>query len=82
MRTGRARENAAEHKVWSRSNWDRFRPYSTGGVYLNYLGDGRNEALVRAAFGPNYERLVKMKTKYDPINRFRLNQNIRPERTD
>ena len=37
---------------------------STGGVYLNYLGDDRNEALVRAAFGANYERLAAVKGKY------------------
>ena len=75
-------ENAAEQRGWSRSNWDRLQPYSTGGVYLNYLGDGRNEALVRAAFGSNYQRLVEIKTKHDPKNRFRLNQNIHPGRTD
>jgi hypothetical protein len=34
---------------------------------------------VRAAFGPNYDRLVSVKTAYDPRNMFRLNQNIRPQ---
>jgi FAD/FMN-containing dehydrogenase len=72
------REKVEDHKAWSRSSWDRLRPYSTGGVYLNYLGDARNDELVRAAFGANYERLAEVKGKYDPANRFRLNQNIRP----
>jgi FAD/FMN-containing dehydrogenase len=75
------KEKVEDHKAWSRSSWDRLRPYSTGGVYLNYLGDDRNEALVRAAFGANYERLAAVKSKYDPANRFRLNQNIRPSLT-
>lgn len=75
------KEKVEDHKAWSRSSWDRLRPYSTGGVYLNYLGDDRNEVLVRAAFGANYERLAAVKGKYDPANRFRLNQNIRPSVT-
>ena len=47
------------------------------GAYVNYLGD-EGEARVRAAYGDNYERLVAIKTKYDPTNCFRLNQNIEP----
>ena len=33
---------------------------------------------MRASFGSNYERLVDIKTAYDPTNVFRLNQNIEP----
>jgi FAD/FMN-containing dehydrogenase len=45
--------------------------------YVNFLGDEGME-LVRAAYGPNYQRLVALKTKYDPENVFHLNQNIKP----
>ena len=53
------------------------RPFSTGGVYANNLGD-EGEDRVYAAYGENYSRLVALKNKYDPSNIFRLNQNIRP----
>ena len=53
--------------------------YSHGGSYLNFAGLGEEgEALVKAAYGPNYERLVALKNKYDPTNLFHLNQNIKP----
>jgi len=50
---------------------------SANGVYVNYLGD-EGDARVRTAYGPNYERLVALKEKYDPTNFFRVNQNIKP----
>ncbi|MCX2728471.1 BBE domain-containing protein [Thermomicrobium sp. 4228-Ro] len=46
-------------------------------VYVNELGDEGNER-VRAAYGPNYERLSQLKRRYDPNNLFRLSQNILP----
>ncbi|KRQ11137.1 FAD-linked oxidase [Bradyrhizobium pachyrhizi] len=62
---------------WARELWSAVRPYSTGGVYANNLGD-EGEDRVRDAYGENYARLVALKNKYDPTNFFRLNQNIRP----
>ncbi|WP_439393814.1 BBE domain-containing protein [Bradyrhizobium sp. PMVTL-01] len=62
---------------WARELWSAVRPYSTGGVYANNLGD-EGEDRIRDAYGENYQRLAALKTKYDPTNFFRLNQNIKP----
>jgi len=64
-----------------RDAWNRVLPYSTGPVYLNYLGQDERDAddLIGATFGPNYDRLVTVKTRVDPTNLFRLNQNIKPK---
>ena len=48
------------------------------GAYVNFLGDEGAER-VRAAYPPpTWERLVAIKTRYDPQNLFRLNQNVPP----
>jgi FAD/FMN-containing dehydrogenase len=62
---------------WARSLWEAMRPFSSGGVYVNNLGD-EGEDRVLAAYGLNYERLAQLKTRFDPGNLFRGNQNIRP----
>jgi hypothetical protein len=64
--------------AWTRELWEAVRPYSTGRVYVNFLGD-EGQDRVRAAYGEvKYERLRALKRGYDPTNFFRLNQNIRP----
>jgi FAD/FMN-containing dehydrogenase len=65
------------HIRWARNLWDAMRPFSTGGVYANNLGEEGVDR-VRAAYGENYPRLAALKSKYDPTNFFRLNQNVRP----
>jgi FAD/FMN-containing dehydrogenase len=75
-------ENPAEderHIAWARAFWEAMRPFSSGGVYANSLGE-EGEERVRAAYGANYARLAAVKAKYDPDNLFRLNQNIKPAR--
>jgi FAD/FMN-containing dehydrogenase len=62
---------------WARDVWNAVRPFSTGGVYANNLGDEGDDR-VRAAYGENHARLAALKARYDPSNFFRLNQNIRP----
>ena len=68
---------ANAHIEWSRQTWEAMVPFSTGGEYINNLGDVSEER-VRAAVGQNYDRLVALKNKYDPTNFFRLNANITP----
>jgi hypothetical protein len=65
---------------WSRKSWQSMREQGTGGMYLNFSGFGEErDALVRAGHGANYDRLVELKTKYDPGNLFRVNSNIAPK---
>jgi hypothetical protein len=48
------------------------------GVYVNFLGGDEDPGRVREAFGLIYDRLVNVKTTYDPGNVFHVNQNIAP----
>jgi FAD/FMN-containing dehydrogenase len=69
---------------WARGFWEAMQPFSTGGVYVNYLGQEVDEGAerVKAAYGPEkYARLQALKNTYDPTNLFRLNQNIKPTTT-
>jgi FAD/FMN-containing dehydrogenase len=59
------------------------RRFGPGGLYLNFAGFGEEkEALVRAGYGANYDRLATLKAQYDPNNLFRMNQNIVPMAAD
>jgi len=54
------------------------KPWASGAVYLNFLGD-EGQARIEAGFGAGkYERLRQLKTTWDPANVFRHNQNIPP----
>ena len=69
------------HESENRETAGAFAPFSTGGVYVNFLGN-EGSGRVRAAYGDaKFERLAKLKQTYDPENLFRLNQNIPPART-
>jgi hypothetical protein len=65
---------------WSRAFWGDMKHHSDGRACLNFAGFGEEgEELVRTSYGAaNYDRLVELKTQYDPGNLFRLNQNIKP----
>ena len=64
--------------AWTRETFSALRPHFGTGRWLNYLGDDQANDAIRAAYGPNYDRLVEVKRKYDPDNVFHLNHNIVP----
>jgi FAD/FMN-containing dehydrogenase len=68
--------DATPHVAWADAFFEAMRPFSTGGSYLNFLGDEGDER-IRGAFSPSgYARLAAIKHTYDPTNFFRVNQNI------
>jgi FAD/FMN-containing dehydrogenase len=70
---------ADRHVQWARDFWEAIKPYSAGGVYVNFISEDEGEDRVKAAYGSElYARLAALKAKYDPTNFFRLNQNIKP----
>lgn len=62
---------------WAQEFHEALAPYATGGEYLNNQSND-DAARVEAAYGDNYNRLVEIKTEWDPENLFHLNQNIEP----
>ncbi len=63
--------------AWARAFFDAAAPFALGSVYVNFMTQEEG-GRVADAYGPNYERLVAVKNRYDPHNLFRHNQNIRP----
>src|SRR2546425_3275581 len=67
--------------AWTRGLWHAMEPFASGGVYVNYLGEERDEGAerVRAAYDPEkYEPLARLQRQYDPEDRFRIYQNTPP----
>jgi len=62
---------------WVRNVFKVLRPAMTPGVYVNFMS-GDEDDRVPEAYRERWERLVAIKSHYDPNNLFRLNQNIRP----
>jgi len=63
--------------AWARDFFKASAPFASSGVYVNFLTADEIDR-VRSAFGPNYDRLARVKRKYDPDNLFCMNQNIAP----
>jgi FAD/FMN-containing dehydrogenase len=73
-------EPASKERIsaWARDYWSELHPYSAGGAYVNFMME-EGEDRIRATYGKNYDRLAKIKKRYDPTNLFRVNQNIKPK---
>jgi FAD/FMN-containing dehydrogenase len=71
-------DDGARHMAWTRQLWSRIEPF-TRGFYSN---DGDPEAYtpgsIQSNFRGNYDRMVDVKTRFDPTNLFRLNPNVAP----
>jgi FAD/FMN-containing dehydrogenase len=67
-----------ENIAWTRETHRALSPHLDEGRWLNYLADDEGGDAVRAAYGPNYERLLDVKRRYDPENVFHHNHNIDP----
>jgi FAD/FMN-containing dehydrogenase len=63
--------------AWARAFFDAAAPFALGSVYVNFMTQ-EEAGRVADAYGPNYERLIAVKSRYDPHNLFCHNQNIRP----
>ena len=71
--------NKEKITTWTKSYFDAVHPFSTGGGYVNFMMADEGIDRVKATYGDNYQRLVDVKTKFDPKNLFRVNQNIKPK---
>jgi FAD/FMN-containing dehydrogenase len=69
--------NADLIKQWAIEYWEALHPQSSGGAYVNFMMDEGTER-VQATYRDNFDRLARVKAKYDPTNLFRVNQNIPP----
>jgi FAD/FMN-containing dehydrogenase len=67
-----------KNKTWTRDTHAAFSEHLVERRWLNYLTDDQGASAVRGAYGPNWDRLVRVKARVDPENVFHRNQNIPP----
>ena len=53
-------------------------PFNLEGAYVNFMMDDEQSERIQATYGENFARLALVKSKYDPENLFRVNQNVQP----
>lgn len=69
---------ADDLRRWGRRYWETVHPFNLGGGYVNFMMDDEADNRLEDTYGKNHARLVKVKSRYDPQNLFRVNQNIEP----
>lgn len=69
--------NSEQIRRWSVDYFEALHPHSAGGAYVNMMMDEGQER-VRASYRDNYDRLARIKARYDPGNLFCVNQNVEP----
>ena len=62
---------------WARGLYEAAKPLAAGTAYVNFMPEDEADR-VELAYGGNYRRLLEIKQRYDPLNLFRMNQNLRP----
>jgi len=70
-------EDNEANTAWVRDYAAALAPHSEDGGYINFMA-ADDQGRAAANYGANYDRLVEVKTKYDPGNLFHMNQNIVP----
>lgn len=70
--------NKEKLATWAKEYYEALHPFSSGGAYVNFMMEEGQER-VKASYRGNYEKLAKIKAKYDPDNFFKVNQNIIPK---
>lgn len=67
----------SKHVGWARDLFQATAPFATGSAYVNFMPADETDRIEKV-YGKNYPRLVEVKRRWDPQNRFHLNQNVRP----
>lgn len=70
-------ERDEECIAWAQEFHQALEPYTADAVCVNYM-DNDEDDRVEEAYGDRYDRLVALKTEWDPDNLFRMNQNVEP----
>lgn len=66
--------------AWARAAWEDLHRFSTGKGYINFQTADEGDDRIQAVYGANYDRIVQVKTDWDPDNVFQMNKNIPPAR--
>jgi FAD/FMN-containing dehydrogenase len=75
-------ENDSANITWVRDIWGNIDRLGLGSTYLNFSGaEDAEPSRAAVGFGPNLERLARVKSTYDPENLFHHNNNVAPSGT-